>query len=125
MIIFVFTKLKNNTKLLFAIRYSELLHMKNLSYLSLKIYCRIALKFYFKKWQVRNIQPVPEGAVIFVANHQNAFLDAVVLGCSSHHNPWFLTRANVFQKPLMKKIFNTFKMTSSFLRSVLNPSRKR
>ncbi len=85
--------------------------MKNLSYLSLKIYCRIALSFYFKKWQVRNIQPVPEGAVIFVANHQNAFLDAVLLGCSSHHNPWFLTRANVFQKPLMKKIFNTFKMT--------------
>lgn len=85
--------------------------MKNLIYRSLKLYCRVVLWFYFKKWQVRNIGPVPNGPVIFVANHQNAFLDAVILGCSSHRNPWFLTRANVFQKDLVKKIFNIFKMT--------------
>ena len=85
--------------------------MKNLIYRSLKLYCQIVLWFYFKKWQVRNIIPVPKGPVIFVANHQNAFLDAVILGCSSQRNPWFLTRANVFQKELVKKIFNILKMT--------------
>ncbi len=85
--------------------------MKNLIYRSLKLYCRVVLWFYFKKWQVRNIVPVPNGPVIIVANHQNAFLDAVILGCSSQRNPWFLTRANVFQKDLVKKIFNVFKMT--------------
>jgi 1-acyl-sn-glycerol-3-phosphate acyltransferase len=69
------------------------------------------LRFYFKKWQVHNIVSVPNGPVIFVANHQNAFLDAVILGCSSQRNPWFLTRANVFQKEFVKKIFNIFKMT--------------
>lgn len=85
--------------------------MKNLIYHSLKLYCSIALKFYFKKWQVRYVVPVPTGPIIFVANHQNAFLDAVILGCSSSRTPWFLTRANVFQKDLVKKIFNTLKMT--------------
>jgi len=85
--------------------------MKNLIYYSLKLYCSIALRFYFKKWQVRNIVPVPYGPVIFVANHQNAFLDAVLLGCSSSRTPWFLTRANVFSKDLVKKIFNILKMT--------------
>ena len=85
--------------------------MKEFIYRSLKIYCQMVLWFYFKKWQIRNVTPVPNGPVIFVANHQNAFLDAVILGCSSYRNPWFLTRANVFQKDLVKKIFNIFKMT--------------
>ncbi|MBK5278470.1 MAG: 1-acyl-sn-glycerol-3-phosphate acyltransferase [Bacteroidia bacterium] len=85
--------------------------MKNLFYHLLKQYIRVVLWFYFKRWQVRNIVPVPNGPVIFVANHQNAFLDAIILGCSSSRNPWFLTRANVFQNNLVKKIFNTLKMT--------------
>lgn len=41
---------------------------------------------------------IPDGPVIFVANHQNAFLDAVLIICSSHRNPWALARANVFKK---------------------------
>ncbi|MEK6782474.1 MAG: 1-acyl-sn-glycerol-3-phosphate acyltransferase [Bacteroidota bacterium] len=85
--------------------------MKNLIYHSLKLYCQAALCFYFKKWQIKNIVPVTKGPVIFVANHQNAFLDAIILVCSSHRNPWFLTRANVFQKDIVKKIFTTLKMT--------------
>lgn len=85
--------------------------MKEFIYRSLKIYCITVFWFYFKKWQIRNVSPVPDGPVIFVANHQNAFLDAVILGCGSHRNPWFLTRANVFQKDLVKKILHIFKMT--------------
>ncbi len=85
--------------------------MKDLFYKSLKKYTSAALWFYFKKWQVRFVAPVPDGPVIFVANHQNAFLDAVILGCSTHRDPWFLTRANVFQKDLVKKILNALKMT--------------
>ena len=85
--------------------------MKEFLYRSLKIYCTTVFWFYFKKWQIRNVAPVANGPVIFVSNHQNAFLDAVILGCGSHRNPWFLTRANVFQKDLVKKILNIFKMT--------------
>jgi 1-acyl-sn-glycerol-3-phosphate acyltransferase len=67
-------------------------------YFLLKLYCRCALWFYFEKWQVQNKKAIPAGPIIFVANHQNAFLDAVLVGCSSPRNPWFLARANVFNK---------------------------
>ena len=85
--------------------------MKELFYHSLKTYCRTVLNFYFKKIQIHNIEPVPPGPVIFVSNHQNAFLDAIVFGCTTYRTPWFLTRANVFQKDFVKKIFHTLKMT--------------
>ncbi|QLH32344.1 MAG: 1-acyl-sn-glycerol-3-phosphate acyltransferase [Cyclobacteriaceae bacterium] len=47
---------------------------------------------------MQKLSAVPDGPVIFVANHQNAFLDAVLIICSSHRNPWALARANVFKK---------------------------
>jgi len=80
-------------------------------YKFLKAYCRAALWFFYRTWQVRELAPVPEGPVIFVANHQNAFLDAVLVACSTKRNPWFLTRANVFEKPLARKILSSLKMT--------------
>lgn len=80
-------------------------------YKFLKAYCRAALWFFYRTWQVREFAPVPEGPVIFVANHQNAFLDAVLVACSTKRNPWFLTRATVFEKPLARKILSALKMT--------------
>lgn len=85
--------------------------IQRIFYRCLKSYCRAALWFYYRSWQVRELAPVPEGPVIFVANHQNAFLDAVLVACSSKRNPWFLTRANVFEKPLARKILSALKMT--------------
>jgi len=79
-------------------------------YYSLKKYCTAALHFYFRKWQVRQVTPVPSGPVIFVSNHQNAFLDAVLIACSSKSNPWFITRANVFSKLWVKKILTWLQM---------------
>ncbi|NOS93601.1 MAG: hypothetical protein HOP30_16910 [Cyclobacteriaceae bacterium] len=82
----------------------------NLIYLFLKNYCRVALAFFYKKWQVQYLAPVPEGAVIFVANHQNAFLDAVVVSCSTHRHPWFVARASVFKKSWSNFILRQLKM---------------
>jgi 1-acyl-sn-glycerol-3-phosphate acyltransferase len=67
-------------------------------YETLRLYCKFALFFFFRQWQVRKLAPIPNGPVIFVANHQNAFLDAVVVICSTHRNPWALARGNVFKK---------------------------
>lgn len=67
-------------------------------YFLLKQYCRLALYFFYRKWQVQGKENIPPGPVIFVANHQNAFLDAVLVSCSTQRNPWFLTRASVFGK---------------------------
>jgi 1-acyl-sn-glycerol-3-phosphate acyltransferase len=88
--------------------------MTGLLYLLLKNYCRIALWFYFRKWQVHRHEPTPGGPVIFVANHQNAFLDAVLVGCSTSRHPWFLARANVFQKPWARVVLTWLKMRPVF-----------
>ena len=88
--------------------------MTGLLYLLLKNYCRVALWFYFRKWQVHQHEPTPSGSVVFVANHQNAFLDAVLVGCSSSRHPWFLARANVFQKPWARVVLTWLKMRPVF-----------
>lgn len=85
--------------------------MEKIIYHSLKQYCKTALKFYFSKWQVQELVPIPKGPVIFVSNHQNAFLDAVLISCSSSREPWFLTRANVFSSKLVKKILTVLQMS--------------
>lgn len=84
--------------------------IQKIIYHSLKQYCATALRFYFRRWQVQEITPIPKGPVIFVSNHQNAFLDAILISCSSSREPWFITRANVFSNNLVKKILNTLQM---------------
>lgn len=76
----------------------------------IKICSRLALPFYFCQWQIQRESNIPEGPVIFVANHRNAFLDAVLIACSSEKNPWFITRADVFKKPLVRKILSLLQM---------------
>jgi 1-acyl-sn-glycerol-3-phosphate acyltransferase len=63
---------------------------------------------------VHQHEPTPSGSVVFVANHQNAFLDAVLVGCSSSRHPWFLARANVFQKPWARVVLTWLKMRPVF-----------
>jgi len=85
--------------------------MQKIIYHSLKQYCKTALRFYFSRWQVQELVPMPQGPVIFVSNHQNAFLDAILISCSSSREPWFLARANVFNKPLAKKFLTMLQMS--------------
>lgn len=84
--------------------------LRDLFYKSLKKYATLCLYFYYRKWQVDFRYPIPDGPVLFVANHQNSFLDAVVMACSSGRNPWFLARGGVFEKPLAKKILDWLRM---------------
>ena len=84
--------------------------MPTIFYQSLKIYCSSALGLYFRKWEVHGALNIPDGPVIFVPNHQNAFLDAILVTCSSKKNPWFLTRANVFDKPAVANLLNKMQM---------------
>ena len=85
--------------------------MQKLFYTSLKQYTATALKFYFFKWQIRQTSPIPQGPVIFVSNHQNAFLDAILIVCSTSRDPWFLARANVFKKDWAKKVLSWMQMS--------------
>jgi 1-acyl-sn-glycerol-3-phosphate acyltransferase len=99
--------------------------IQQLFYQTLKKYTTIALKFYFKRWQVREVVPIPSGPVIFVSNHQNAFLDAVLIVCSSYRNPWFLTRANVFTNSFAQKVLTSLQMSPVYrFRDGFNTLRK-
>ncbi len=79
-------------------------------YTALKFYCRTALNFFFRKWQVHFSSPLPQAPTIFVANHPNAFLDAILIACSIDHKPWFLTRGEVFKKKWSSFLLGRFKM---------------
>jgi 1-acyl-sn-glycerol-3-phosphate acyltransferase len=79
-------------------------------YSLIRIYCTHALKFYFREWEVKGIENIPSGAVIFAPNHQNAFLDAVLVTCSSNRNPFFLARADVFKKKITGKILHQLRL---------------
>lgn len=87
--------------------------MRNVSlfYWLLRNYVRTALWFFYRKWQTEGRHNIPKNAaVIFVANHQNAFQDALVVTCSIHHAPWFLTRAGVFGSKFARFIFREMHM---------------
>lgn len=82
----------------------------SLFFRALKRYCQAALWFYFRSWQVRFIAEVPKGPLILVANHQNAFLDAILIICSSKCNPWSIARANIFKTDWAKKLLTAIKI---------------
>ncbi|MBX2914920.1 MAG: 1-acyl-sn-glycerol-3-phosphate acyltransferase [Cyclobacteriaceae bacterium] len=84
--------------------------IQKIFYHALKFYCRVVLRFYFREWQVQKQTIIADGPVIFVANHQNAFLDAVLIICSSHRNPWALARANVFKKKWARTLLTFIQM---------------
>jgi 1-acyl-sn-glycerol-3-phosphate acyltransferase len=70
-----------------------------LLYRFLKVYCTVGLWFYIREWRVTGKNNIPaKGPVLFIANHQNAFLDAIIMTCSTSLTPYYLARANVFAK---------------------------
>lgn len=84
-------------------------------YRILKIYCTTALRFYFKTWQINNVKAIPRtGPVIFIPNHQNAFLDAILVICSSPRNPWSIARASVFKDGLITWLLTAIQIKPVF-----------
>ena len=80
-------------------------------YLLLRAYMRMILFFYFKKIVVIGKDNIPKKeAVIFVGNHQNAFLDSISLAVTNQQKSYFLTRASVFKNPIIKRFLNAIRM---------------
>ena len=60
---------------------------------------------------MRNAEHVPKkGAVLFLANHQNALLDALLIATKSGRFSYFLTRASVFKNAIFSKILKSLLM---------------
>lgn len=80
-------------------------------YRVLRKYVIFCSKLYFKKVEVHGLENIPStGPVIFAANHQNAFLDAILIHIGQPRTPHFLTRGDVFEKALPNFIMRSLNM---------------
>ncbi|MBT8232059.1 MAG: 1-acyl-sn-glycerol-3-phosphate acyltransferase [Bacteroidia bacterium] len=78
--------------------------MNQLLYQILKCIAKIIAPFYFSSIEINGLKNISKsGPIIFAPNHQNAFLDAIVVAMVSPRPIYFLARASVFSS-----IFNRF-----------------
>jgi len=78
---------------------------------SVRFYIKLGLFFYFKKIKVVNAKHIPnDKPVMFLSNHQNALLDALLIATKCGCLSYFLTRASVFKNPLVSKLLNSLNM---------------
>jgi 1-acyl-sn-glycerol-3-phosphate acyltransferase len=85
--------------------------LKNIWYNTVKSYVKIGLFFTHKKIEVYGTENIPkEGAIIFIGNHQNALLDAILIPTTTSRNIHFLTRASAFKTKIADKILRSLNM---------------
>jgi len=83
----------------------------SLWYQLVRLYVGLGVKLYFRKVQVVGASNVPaKGPVMFTVNHQNAFLDALLVATSNQRHTHFLARADVFKFKLIRRFFASLNM---------------
>ena len=66
---------------------------------------------FYKKAEVVGLENIPKDKpIIFASNHQNAFMDPVLIAVHLTKPTYYLVRADVFKKPLVAKIFESINM---------------
>lgn len=84
---------------------------KRLFYFSLRLYVWLALNGYFKKIRVNGAANIPaNGPVIFLANHQNALLDALVVATTAPRYCHFIARADAFKSSVVARLLALLNM---------------
>lgn len=85
--------------------------MKNLWYNIIKVYVNLGLFFTLKKIKVIGKENIPKkGAVIFIGNHQNALIDALLIPTTNKRTTFFLARASAFKNKLIKLLLSSVNM---------------
>lgn len=85
--------------------------MRNLGYNVLKYWVKTGLHCYYGKIKIIGQENVPKNKpVLFLPNHQSALMDVLLLAVDCNRKPWFLTRSDVFKKPILKKFFTYLQM---------------
>ncbi|PWK17929.1 lysophospholipid acyltransferase family protein [Xanthomarina spongicola] len=85
--------------------------MKNIWLHTVRIYLRIGLFFYYKKIVVVKENQIPKNKpILFLSNHQNALIDALLIATTSGRFSYFLTRASVFKKSVVSKLLHSVNM---------------
>ncbi len=76
-----------------------------LFYSVLKVYITFCLHLFFKKIKVYGQNNIPKkGPILFLANHQNALLDALLIVTKNRRKTYFVARADVFRKKWVKQL---------------------
>lgn len=75
------------------------------------LWIKNTIRLYYRRIGKRNTRVISlKRPVILVANHQNALMDAMALVTQLSWQTIFMTRADIFQKPLIRKILMWLKM---------------
>ena len=69
-----------------------------------------ALHVFYRQIRVSGLTRVPQGPVLFAVNHQNAFMDALLVVCSSGRYVHFLARADIFKKKWARRLLRYINM---------------
>lgn len=68
-------------------------------------YVKIGLHLFYKKIEIEGLENIPKNAaVLFVANHQNAMMDPVLIGTHNSRVLYFLARASAFKSKILGKL---------------------
>ncbi len=71
-------------------------------------FMRVALGIFFQKIEVRHAENVPEaGPIVFVANHPNSIMDALVLGVVTTRKINYIAHAGLFRNPLIGRFLRS------------------
>ena len=69
------------------------------------------IRSYFKNHQYDGKNSIPaDTGILYAVNHQNAFLDPIVIAGKTKEPTYFLTRADIFKKPLVAKLLSMIYM---------------
>ena len=72
---------------------------------------RLGLRTFYNKFEISGLDKIPKNAgVLFAINHQNAFMDPIVLSSQLHKNAYYLARADIFKKKFANKILRSIYM---------------
>ncbi len=72
---------------------------------------RFALKIFFRKISLSNLDNIPAGKpVILAANHPTAFLEPCILACFQRRGLFYLVRGDIFAKPFYARILGSLHM---------------
>lgn len=76
---------------------------------------RLYLPVFFKKMEFRGLDNIPQDKpVIFAVNHQNAFLDGILVALKQRRPVFFLTRSDVFKGIGIVKLFKILNLVPIF-----------
>lgn len=87
----------------------------HMAYKLIQLILRVYLPVFFKRIEFRGLQNVPQDKpVIFAVNHQNAFMDGILVALKLRRPVYFLTRSDVFKGKWVVKIFKALNLVPIF-----------